>query len=207
MAVRCSIFQRRPQRRARKNHLRRQTIYFSKSFIGRDKPLLIVDHAEPKRHIVHRGIESLVLLAHQRAEAVLAAADGNGRVRFCLVCAPPLGAENEFKQDHQARCRLQTRKWSRLGRLFGHKPVRRDARTAAAPMSIRSGENCEPPCRQIWDQHRFDPVSLARVMSPASTAANMRSIASRYSLWIASTSLIRDAVGGLAERAFALERR
>ena len=79
--------------------MRRQTIYFSKSFIGRDKPLLIVDHAEAEGHVVHRGVELLVLRAQQRAEVILAASDPYGR----LVRAALLGADNEFKDDHQSR--------------------------------------------------------------------------------------------------------
>jgi hypothetical protein len=101
VTVRCSVFQRPPQWCARENHISWQTIYFCKSLIARNKPLLIVDHAEPERHIVHRGVESIVLLARQRAEAIVAAANDDIRVRFCVLCASSLSVENEFKEDHQ----------------------------------------------------------------------------------------------------------
>jgi hypothetical protein len=42
------------------------------------------------------------LLAHHRAEAVVPAARGNGLLRFRVVGAPSLGAENVFKEDHQS---------------------------------------------------------------------------------------------------------
>jgi hypothetical protein len=80
------------------DHIGWQTIDVSISFVGRDKPLLIVDHAEPKRHIVHCCVEPFVLLAHQRAEAALTLAGGTGRVRFRLVSAPLLGAETDFER-------------------------------------------------------------------------------------------------------------
>ena len=54
--------------------------------VGDDNLLIFVDHAEPKRHVVHGGVEPLVLLAHQRAETVV---------------TPAGDPENEIKQDHQ----------------------------------------------------------------------------------------------------------
>src|ERR1700722_19119383 len=65
-----------------------QTIYFPKSFIGREEPLVIVNHAEPKRHIVHCGVEPLVLRALQFAESAFAVADDNGLMPHRLVRAP-----------------------------------------------------------------------------------------------------------------------
>ena len=131
----------------------------------------------------------------QRAEAV-----SRRRTKMAgrTASARPTLARMIIQRGPPTRCRLQTRKWSRPERSFGHAPVRLDA-VQPRHDGRRKPRKPEPPCRQIWGSTSVRSNSLARAMSPASTAANMRSIASRYSLCIASTSLIRHAVGGLAQ--------
>jgi hypothetical protein len=81
MAVRRSIFQRCPQRRARKNHVRGKR-YISPNRYWSDKPLLIVDHAEPKRHIVHAALNRSYCWRINARKTILIFADDDGSCAF-----------------------------------------------------------------------------------------------------------------------------
>ena len=141
----------------------------------------------------------------QCAEAVLALADNNGLVRFRLICAPPLGAENEFKQDHQpyADCKRENGHRQNISldiSQFAQTPHSRGT------VCVGSGEN--PRLYIVEFGINIGSIQLVCAgqiagIDRSEHAINCKEVFLVYRKHIAD----QDAVSGLAQRARALHRR